>query len=103
MRPIDRLIFNSRVPPAVEQEHVLAKLQVQPHAARSVTHENHGMFGIMFEGVENAVAFIGGDFSVIFQRMKPGQAISHFIDGIGPLAEHNCFLAARRDLFQIGL
>ncbi len=33
MGPVDRLVLDGRVPPAVEQEHVAAELQVQPHAA----------------------------------------------------------------------
>ena len=39
MGAVDRLVLDGRVPPAVEQEHVVGELQVQADAAGAVAHQ----------------------------------------------------------------
>ena len=38
--PVDRLVLDGRVPPAVEQEDVVRELQIQPDAAGAVAHQH---------------------------------------------------------------
>ena len=54
--PVDRLVLDGRVPPAVEQEHVVGELQVQPDAAGAVAHQDDVLARVALEAVEDRLA-----------------------------------------------
>ena len=70
MSPIDCLIFDCRVPPAVEQKDVASELQVEANAARSVTHQQHMFVRVIAKGFDHAVALFRGNLAVVFQRAE---------------------------------
>ncbi len=70
VRPVDGLVLDRRVPPAVVEKHVASELQIQPHSSGPVAHEQQRAIGILFELAEDGLSFFGGDFSVIDQRIE---------------------------------
>ena len=100
MGPIDRLVFDSRIPPAVEQKDIAGELQIQPHAAGAVGHQDDLAVGIVAElrDQRRRVAVIGY-LAVIFERLEPRRAASvisasvctHWLKTIAfrPLAAHS--------------
>src|SRR5438270_11648538 len=59
MRPIDRLIFDSRVPPAIEEKHITGELQIQPHAPGAIADQEYVPLGIVVELLNDGVALSG--------------------------------------------
>ena len=71
---VDRLIFDGRVPPAIEQKHIARKLQVEPDAAGAVAHQHH-VTRVVAELFDRCVAPARGDLAVILGRAERRQPL----------------------------
>ena len=68
MGAVDGLVLDRGVPPAVEQEHIVAELEVESHAAGAVAHEKHARVRVRFEPVQNGRAVLLRELPVVLQR-----------------------------------
>ena len=58
MCPVDRLVLNRGVPPAVEQEDIVRELQIQPDAAGAVTHQEDVLGRVALEAIQDRAAVL---------------------------------------------
>src|SRR5205085_12667303 len=56
MRPVDRLVLDGGIPPAVEEKDIVGELEVEADAAGPVTHEQHVLGRVLLEQVEDRLA-----------------------------------------------
>src|SRR5262249_39044596 len=101
MSPVDRLVFHPPIPPAIEQEHVFAKLQVQDDAAGAIAHQDDMLRFVFLESLQNCVALFGGNLSVIFKWPEAAKLVRQNLDALDPLAEDDRLLAAGGDFLHI--
>src|SRR5690606_27227182 len=99
---VDRLVFDGRVPPAVEQEDVAGELQVEADAAGAVTHQEDAAVRIVAELLDDRVASLRGDAAVVFERAEAGKRRAELGDRVDPLAEDDRLTAAGGALFEVG-
>ncbi len=102
MGPVDGLVLDGRVPPAVEEEDVVGELQVQAHRAGPIAHQDHVGRTVVAEPANHAVAPRGRDLAVILQRPESPQGLREPLDRRHPLAEDDRLASAAGDLLQVG-
>src|SRR5579885_3536741 len=109
MSAIDRLVFDGRVPPTIKQENVISELEIQPHAAGSIAHQQDVSFRIALETIEDALPLFVWNLAVILQRTKLAQSRSQKLQRLNPLGEDNSLAAAlgylghvRQQAFELG-
>src|SRR4029453_2315785 len=96
------LVFDGRVPPAVEEEYVFAKLKVEADAPRTITHKDNVFGRVVLELFEDAVALLRGNFAVILQRTEAAELVPQDFQALHPLAEDDRLLATGGDFLQVG-
>ena len=100
---VDRLVLDGRVPPAIEQEHVLGELEVQPHAAGPVADQQQVRVRVFGETADYPVALPRRDLAVILQRLEPLEPPGKLPERLDPLAEHQRLAPAGGHFLQVGL
>ena len=103
MGPIDRLILDGRIPPAVEEKHILRELEVQAHGARAVGEQQHGVFFLLLELLDAIIAGGGRHATVVFEGSETGEFAAEPAERFHPLAEDERLLPTGVDLLEIGL
>ncbi len=100
--PVDRLILDGRIPPAVEQKHVAGELQIQPHGSGSVAHQQQVRVRIVFELIQNRFSLLRWNTAVVNQRIECLQPLGQPVERFGPLAEQNRLAVAGGDFLHVG-
>ena len=99
---VDRLVFDGRVPPTVEQKDIAGELKVEADAARAVAHQHDMRVGIAAELFDDRVTPLRGDFAVVFQRIKTLKFGGQFFDRVDPLAEDDRLASTGGAFFEVG-
>src|SRR4029078_9504130 len=91
-----------RVPPAVEEKHVFAELEVESDAAGAVAHQDYVLGFVFFELLKHGISLFGVNFPVILQRNKTLQLMSQDFQAFHPLAKDDRLFSAGRDFLEVG-
>src|SRR5262249_52868501 len=62
--PVDRLVLDGRVPPAVEKEDIVRELEIESDTAGAIAHQDHVLGGIAAEALQHHLPFARGDAAV---------------------------------------
>ena len=101
MGPVDRLVFDGRIPPAVEQEDVLRKLEVEPDRAGTIREQQHRVGRILAKPLDRLVAGGCRHAAVILDRAEPTELRSEPPERLHPLAEDERLAAAGLHLLEL--
>src|SRR4029079_19656777 len=102
MSTVDRLVFDGRIPPALEKEHVAGALKIQPDAPDAVRHQNHMAGGVVAKPRDDIVALLAGNLAMVLSGIKPRESRSHLGERLPPWTDHDRFAPAGCAFLQIG-
>src|SRR5205085_3625675 len=94
VRTVDCLVLNGRIPPAIKQENIIRRLQVEAHAAGPVAHQDETFSFIAFESVENRLSFARRNAAMEKKRTKFRQLARQRFQRRNPLRENDGLAAA---------
>src|SRR5262249_35286446 len=103
VRAVDGLVFDSGVPPAVEEENVVRKLQIQADAAGAVTHEEDVLGCLALERIQDGLALTVGYAAVVLKRANIGERLGDELQRLDPLRKDDGLATALGYFGKVGL
>src|SRR5579875_330183 len=103
MSTVDGLVFDSGIPPTIEQEHIIGKLQIESDTANTVAHQKNMFVRVVLEAIKDALPFWMGYLAVIQQGTKFVQGLGQKFQRLNPLREDDGFASALGYFSHIGL
>src|SRR5690606_4699672 len=77
---VDGLVFDGRVPPAIEQEDIVGKLQVESDAPRAIAHQDDAAARVVAKLLDHTVAAGVWHLTVVLDRVKLGERGGKFLN-----------------------
>src|SRR5262249_14231004 len=100
--PINCLVLDRRVPPAVEQKDVASKFDIEPHASGAVAHEKNVLAWVAAETRQYLLTLPLRYLTVKLQGAVTLQCLGEKLERLNPLGKDKSLAAAGRDFCQIG-
>ncbi len=100
MRPVDRLRFHRRVPPRIEQVHVVGRREIEPVPTGLEADQEHGTVGVGLEPVHARLAIARATIEVLVHDSLGVESLAHQRQERRELREHQRLVSFGRDFLE---